>query len=344
MKLVIQIPCLNEEATLPAVLASIPITIPGIDTIEVLVIDDGCTDSTVEVARRLGVKHFVHHTRNMGLGRSFHDGVLKALELGADVVVNTDGDNQYPSDRIGDLVQPILERRADIVIADRQTATIAHFSPLKKRLQKWGSSVVNFAADTALPDAASGFRAYSRESLIQLNTVTRFSYCMETIIQAGNKHLKVDSIPVETNAKTRESRLFRSTGEHVAKSAVTILRAYIMYRPFTLFAGLGALLFAVALVPFVRFLILIWFTSNNGGTGRHVQSLVVGSVLMIKALITFSLGVIADLIRINRTLIEDSLEQQKRERYLGKRTPQENLEQKETPEARTPTTVAGASG
>ncbi len=315
MKVVILIPCLNEEATLPLVFEKMPRRIPGVDEIEFLVIDDGSTDRTAEVARELGVHQVLRHNRNMGLGASFRDGVRKALEMGADVVVNTDGDNQYPSERIPDLVRPVLDGRADIVIADRQTHTIEHFSPLKKRLQKWGSHVVNFAAGTELPDAASGFRAYSRESLMRLNTVTRFSYCMETIIQAGNKRLRIESIPVETNPKTRESRLFRSTHEHVLKSAVTILRAYIMYRPFTLFLGVGGTLFILGLVPFVRFLILLWFTNNNGGASRHVQSLVIGGVIILAAFITVSLGVIADLIRINRILIEDSLEQQKRERF-----------------------------
>ncbi len=315
VKVVVQIPCLNEEETLPLVFEKMPREIPGVDELEFLVVDDGSSDRTVEVARQLGVTHIVSHTRNMGLGASFRDGVLTALKLGADVVVNTDGDNQYPSDRIADLVQPVLEGRADIVIADRQTHTIEHFSPIKKRLQKFGSAVVNFAAGTELPDAASGFRAYSRESLIRLNTVTRFSYCMETIIQAGNKRLKIVSIPIKTNPKTRESRLFRSTPEHVMKSAVTILRAYIMYRPFTLFAGLGGGLFLLGLVPFVRFLLLLALTNDNGGVARHLQSLVIGSVAIIAAMITLALGVIADLIRINRVLIEDSLEQQKRERY-----------------------------
>jgi glycosyltransferase involved in cell wall biosynthesis len=317
VKVVVQIPCLNEESTLPLVFEKMPRQIRGVDEIEYLVIDDGSSDRTSEVARELGVHHIVRHTRNMGLGASFRDGVLRALEMGADVVVNTDGDNQYPSDRIPDLVQPVMEGRADIVIADRQTHTIEHFSPLKKRLQKWGSDVVNFAAGTELPDAASGFRAYSRESLMRINTVTRFSYCMETIIQAGNKRLQIESIPVETNPVTRSSRLFRSTREHVLKSAATILRAYVMYRPLTLFLGLGGLLFLLGMVPFIRFLALLWFTNDNGGVGRHVQSLVIGGVAIIAAVVTLALGVIADLIRINRILIEDSLEQQKRDRFGG---------------------------
>ena len=208
MKLVVQVPCLNEEETLPSVLQSIPRVIDGIDEIVIVVIDDGSSDRTVEVARSLGVTHFVRHARNQGLARSFQDGVNYALEIGADIVVNTDGDNQYPQERIPDLVQPIVEGRADIVIADRQVHLVEHFSPAKKPLQKLGSRVVNRAAGTDLPDAASGFRAYSRESLMRLNMVTRFSYCMESIIQAGNKRLKIESVPVVTNAKTRESRLF----------------------------------------------------------------------------------------------------------------------------------------
>lgn len=195
MKLIVQIPCYNEESTLPLVLNSIPKKIPGIDQLEILIIDDGSSDRTIEVAREHGVKHFVLHRRNRGLGRSFHDGVEKALELGADIIVNTDGDNQYPQASIPELIAPILSGKADVVVADRQTQTIAHFSKGKKFLQRFGSAVVNKAAGTELPDAASGFRAYSKEALLQLNTITRFSYCMETIIQAGNKRLAITSIP-----------------------------------------------------------------------------------------------------------------------------------------------------
>jgi glycosyltransferase involved in cell wall biosynthesis len=312
MKVVVQIPCLDEENTLPLVLERMPRQLPGVDSVEFLVIDDGSRDRTAEVARELGVHHIVRHTRNMGLGRSFHDGVLKALQLGADIVVNTDGDNQYPSDRIGDLIQPILDGEADIVVADRQTDTIEHFSPVKKWLQRVGSKVVNLAADTELPDAASGFRAYSREALIRLNTVTRFSYTLETIIQAGNKHLAITSIPVQTNPKTRESRLFHRTSEHVLKSAATIVRAYVMYKPMTLFLTAAGLLFAGALIPFVRFLVLLAFFPGSGGT-RHLQSLVAGAVLAVASFVALAMGVIADLIRINRILLEDSLELQKRE-------------------------------
>ncbi len=228
MKLIIQIPCLNEEKTLSLVLESIPKEINGIDSIDILIIDDGSSDNTIEIAKKYGVKHFVRHAKNMGLARSFHDGVNKALELGADIVVNTDGDNQYPQDKIGELVQPIIAGQADIVVADRQTSKIAHFSPMKKLLQRFGSYVVNKAAGTKIPDAASGFRAYSRNSLLRINVVTSFSYCMETIIQAGNKRIPITSIPITTNAKTRESRLFKSTWEQVVKKSSAIIRAGII--------------------------------------------------------------------------------------------------------------------
>jgi glycosyltransferase involved in cell wall biosynthesis len=312
VRLVVQVPCLNEEDTLPLVLDSIPKQIPGIDEIIVLVINDGSTDRTVEIARERGVKHFVMHARNQGLGRSFHDGVQRALELGADIVVNTDGDNQYPQERITDLVQPIIAGKADIVIADRQVHLVEHFSPLKVKLQKLGSKVVNMAAGTELPDAASGFRAYSRESLLHLNTITRFSYCMETIIQAGNKKLKIDSIPVVTNEKTRESRLFKSMTQHIRMSAGAIIRAYIMYKPYVIFTFLAVLFGVLGLIPFVRWLVLS--IRDNSGNG-HIQSLIIGSVCLILAFMSVMLGVISDLIRTNRTLIEDSLEHTKQIRF-----------------------------
>lgn len=312
MKLVIHIPCLNEEATLPLVLKELPAKIPGIDEIEVLVTDDGSTDNTVAVAKQHGIKHFVRHVRNQGLGRSFHDGVMKALEMGADVVVNTDGDNQYPGDRIADLVQPILRGEADIVIADRQTHLLEHFTWSKKLLQKLGSAIVNKAAGTKVPDAVSGFRAYDREALLRLNTITRFSYCTETIIQAGNKGLHIESIAIDANPPTRESRLFKSTFEHVRKSAATIVRAYIMYKPYIIFGWLGGLLFAVGLIPFARF---FYYSLQDGTTRGHIQSLLVGSLLMIGAFLCLVLNIIADLIRTNRILTEDALEQIKRQRF-----------------------------
>jgi glycosyltransferase involved in cell wall biosynthesis len=311
MKLVVQVPCLNEEETLPLVLQSIPTTIPGIDEIVVVVIDDGSTDRTAEVARAYGVSHVVRHARNQGLARSFTDGVNHALSIGADIVVNTDGDNQYPQQRISDLVQPIVSGEADIVIADRQVHLVEGFSPLKVRLQKLGSAVVNRAAGTELPDAASGFRAYSRESLMQLNTVTRFSYCMETIIQAGNKRLAIASVPVVTNPKTRESRLFSSMRQHVFKSASAIVRAYIMYRPYVLFGWFAAVFGIAGLLPFVRYAVLV----AMGEGGGHLQSLLVGAVLLLMSFLSLMLGILSDLTRTNRILLETNLEHTKRARF-----------------------------
>ncbi len=311
MKIVIQIPCLNEEATLPLVLETIPKHIEGVDEIEILVIDDGSTDKTVDIAKAHGVKHILRHVGNKGLARSFHDGMLYALEHGADILVNTDGDNQYPQEMIGELIKPILDGQADMVIADRQVHKIPHFSRSKKFFQKLGTKVLNAAAGTQVPDAPSGFRAYSRDALMQLNIVTRFSYAMETLIQAGNKGIKIASVKITTNPKTRESRLFNSSLEHMLKSGVAITRSFIMYKPYMLFMPLGLVLLIVGLVPFVRYL---WFYIQNE-PGQHIQSLMIGGVLFTAAFIAFTLGAVADLIRINRTLIEDSLEQQKRARY-----------------------------
>lgn len=311
MKLVVQIPCLNEEETLPSVLESIPKKIQGIDDIEILVIDDGSTDKTVEVAKAHGVKHFVFHAKTMGLARSFHDGIDKALGLGADIVVNTDGDNQYPQAKISRLVQPILNGQAEIVIGDRQTQTIEHFSPLKKFFQRIGSAVVNKAAGTDLPDAASGFRAYSKDSLYRLNIITQFSYCMETIIQAGNKRIPIESIKITTNPKTRESRLFKNMWQHMYKSAAAIFRSYIMYRPHLIFMGTGSIFLLTGLIPFIRF-IYFYITEGAGG---HLQSLILGAVLIFIASISFALAIIADLIRTNRALIEDNLERTKKTQY-----------------------------
>lgn len=311
MKVFIQVPCLNEETTLPLVFETMPKTLPGIDTVEWLIIDDGSTDKTVEIAKKLGVKHFVHHRRNMGLARSFRDGIDYALAHGADIVVNTDGDNQYPQDRIKDLVAPIVAGEADIVIGDRQTATIAHFSGFKKIMQRFGSWVVNKAAGTDLPDAASGFRAYSRDSLIKLNIVTQFSYCMETIIQAGNKRLRIASVPIETNKKTRESRLFKNIWQHMGKSGQAILRSYLMFKPHTVFVTLGLAFTLLGLVPFVRFLIFAIVGEGDG----HLQSLIFGSAMLVGALLSFALLIIADLQKTNRILLEDQLERIKEIQY-----------------------------
>jgi glycosyltransferase involved in cell wall biosynthesis len=311
MKLVVQLSCLNEEQTLPDVLREIPKQIPGIDEIEVVIVDDGCTDNTVEVARKLGVKHFVHHPRRQGLARGFSDALMKSLELGADIIVHTDGDNQYPGKYIPDLVKPVLNKEADIVIADRRVQTITHFSPAKKTLQRFGTWVLNQAAGTKVPDAPSGFRAYSRDAALRLNVVTPFSYAMETIIQAGNKRLAIKSIPIQVNPKTRESRLFNSSAEHVMKSGMAIMRSFVMYRPIALFATLGWTCLLVGAIPFVRFL---YFVGHQNGV-HHLQSLIFGTVLLTASFISFTLGVIADQIRINRILIEENLELTKRQLF-----------------------------
>lgn len=311
MKLFVQIPCLNEEATLPDVLSTIPTEIDGIDEIHIVVIDDGSTDRTVEVARAHGVQHVVSHARTMGLARSFRDGVDYALLHGADIVVNTDGDNQYPQAAIGELVQPILRGEAEIVVGDRQTKTIEHFSGFKRAMQQFGSWTVSRAAGVDLPDAASGFRAYSKYSLIRLNIVTHFSYCMETIVQAGYKRLAITSIPIRTNPKTRESRLFSNIWQHMFQSGSAIVRAYLMYRPIALFAWISAVLLVLGLVPFVRYLVLL----GLGEAGQNLQSLLLGVLLVVTALLSLVMGVLADLTRINRTLAEESLDLQKLQRY-----------------------------
>ncbi len=310
MKLVVQVPCLNEEPTLHLVLGSIPRRIEGIDEIQIVVIDDGSTDRTVEIAHRFGA-HVIRHARTMGLARSFRDGVDYALYQGADIVVNTDGDNQYPQQSIAELVQPILDGTADVVISDRQTDKIEHFSPFKKRMQRFGSGVVNKAAGTELPDAASGFRAYSRASLFRLNVVTQFSYCMETIIQAGNRRLRIVSIPVVTNPKTRESRLFKNIWHHMFKSGVAITRSYLMFRPYILLASLGTVFGVLALIPFLRFGLLWLFDEASG----HIQSLIFGTSMFVASLLCFALLIIADLLRTNRIVLEEALERLKHLQY-----------------------------
>lgn len=307
MKVFVQIPCLNEEKTLPLVLKTIPRSIPGVDSVEVLVIDDGSTDRTVEVAKELGVTHFVRHTGNEGLARSFRDGVAYALEHGADIVVNTDGDNQYPQEEITNLVQPIISGNADIVIADRQTSKIAHFSPFKKAMQNFGSHVVNAAAGTHLPDAASGFRAYSKESLYRLNVVTQFSYCMETIIQAGNKRLRIASIPITTNPKMRESRLFKNIFQHMFKSGLAIIRSFLMFKPHVPLGWMAFITGVLGVVPFIRFLVY-WAQGESQG---HIQSLIFGSAMLVASLLSLALLVLADLQKTNRILIEETLERVK---------------------------------
>lgn len=286
---------------------SIPTTIEGVEEILVVVIDDGSSDNTATLAKSLGAYDVIRHRRTRGLAEAFRSGVDYALTHGADILVNTDGDNQYPSKYIPRLVGPILEGRADIVIGDRQTKKIPHFSRGKKLLQLVGSRVVSKAARTKIPDVASGFRAYSRSALLHINVITKFSYTMETIIQASHKGLAIESVRIKTNPKTRESRLFKSAPEHVLKSAAAIIRAFVMYRPYVFFGSLGLLTGLGALIPFLRYFVLV----ISGSPGEHIQSLLVGVSLLTASLLSLTLGVVADLIRINRQLIEDGLAIQK---------------------------------
>ncbi|MFA5916946.1 MAG: glycosyltransferase family 2 protein [Candidatus Gracilibacteria bacterium] len=304
MKLIIQIPCLNEEKTLPLVLAEIPKKIDGIDIIETMIIDDGSTDNTIEVAKKLGVNHIVKHIGNKGLGVAFKSGQEKALELGADILVNTDGDNQYPGVYIADLVKPILEGKAQIVIGDRQTNKINHFSLVKKIFQYLGSGLVRFLSETKVSDTVSGFRAYSRESLLQLNVSSRFSYVLDTIVQAGAKGLKIESIKITTNAPTRKSRLFKSIWQHMRKSLINLFRVYSMYNPIKIFSLFAAPFLIVGIIGITRFLYFYYLNPINTG---KVQSLILSGVFLMIAIQFFALGIIGDLISKNRKLAEDNL-------------------------------------
>ncbi len=307
MKVIVQIPALNEVETLESVMSAIPKTIPGVEQLLVVVIDDGSTDGTAQLARKLGAFEVIRHRSTRGLAEAFRSGVDYALTHGADILVNTDGDNQYPGDRIPDLIGPLISGEADIVIGDRRTESISHFSRRKKLLQRFGSRVVSAVSGTSVPDAASGFRAYSRQSLIKLNLVTKFSYTIETIIQAGLKKLAIATIQIQTNPKTRDSRLFKSTPDHVTQSALAIVRSLIMYRPYALFGNISIIFGAIGLMPLIRYLFL--FLSGN--SGEHIQSLLLGVLLLASSLLSLALGIIADLIRINRQLIEDGLALQK---------------------------------
>jgi glycosyltransferase involved in cell wall biosynthesis len=315
MKLVIMIPCLNEEATLPLVFETMPKSIAGIDKIEILVIDDGCTDRTVEVARELGVKHFVHHARNQGMSRAFRHGLNRALEMGADIIAMTEGDNQYPQERIPDLIKPVMEGKADIVIGDRQTQTIPHFSPTKKFFQKFGTWVLNRAAGTNIPDSISGFRAYSREAALQLNPIANYSWATETTIQASRKRLAIAVIPIKTNPKLRESRQFKSNWQHIRKSSITIMRGLVTYNSYAVFFTLGMLLLIGGLIPFVHYIYEVVFAPKTAFGSHHLQSLIIGAVVLTASFISFTLGIVADMISVNRALLEDILTEAKRARF-----------------------------
>jgi glycosyltransferase involved in cell wall biosynthesis len=316
MKLIIQIPCFNEEAQLPATLSHLPREVPGFDVVEWLIIDDGSTDRTIEVAREHGVDHIVRLTNNKGLAAAFQAGLDAGLKLGADVIVNTDADNQYEGADIPKLVAPIVRGDADMVVGDRQVETIAHFSAGKKLLQKLGSWVVRHASSTEVPDTTSGFRAYNREAALQVQAVSRFTYTLETIIQAGRLQVALDHVPIRTNAKTRESRLFPSTAAYVRRNALSIFRVYSQYQPLKVF-WTGALIMGVpAVVLFIRF--LIDFIGDPHTATGHIQSLIAGAVLFIAAMLLGALGVIGDLLDAQRTISQRTFERVRRiELQLG---------------------------
>lgn len=303
MKLIVQIPCLNEEQTLPVTLREIPRTIPGIDEIEILIIDDGSTDNTVEVAKRLGVHHIISFPSNRGLAEAFKAGIDACLKLGADIIVNTDADNQYKGSFIPRLVQPILNMECEMVIGDRQTDSIEHFSKVKKFFQKFGSSVVRFASKTDIPDTTSGFRAYTREAALRLNIVSEFTYTLETIIQAGHRKISIGHVKIETNGKLRESRLFKGILNYMKRSANTIIRIYTMYRPLKVFLTGGIITFLIGAGLGIRFLIYFLLGTGQG----HIQSLILAATLMIIGFQMGLIGLVADLISNNRKLLEETL-------------------------------------
>jgi glycosyltransferase involved in cell wall biosynthesis len=302
-KLIIQIPCFNEEGSLAETLAQLPRSVPGFDVVEVLIIDDGSSDRTSEVARAGGADWLLRFPLNLGLAQAFQAGLDAALKLGADVIVNTDADNQYPGKDIARLVAPIVAGVADMVIGDRAPSTLPHFSPVKRILQGFGSWVVRQLSNTDVPDAASGFRAFSRRAALRLNVFTKFTYTHETIIQAGKKHIAMAHVPITPNAATRPSRLFGSTTSYLRRSVPALFRIYALYEPFKVFWGIGAVLIVGGMVLGLRFT-LYWLVGHGGG---HIQSLILGAVLLIVGFQTAVFGMLADLIGGNRSLAEDTL-------------------------------------
>jgi len=301
MKLIIQIPCFNEAETLAITLAALPRQVTGFDTVEWLIIDDGSQDSTVQIARKNGVDHVVRHTRNRGLARGFMTGLDACLRLGADVIVNTDADNQYNAEDIPALVAPILERRADIVVGARPIKTIKHFSPAKKLLQKFGSWVVRMASKTDVPDAPSGFRAMSRAAAQNMMVFNDYTYTLETIIQAGQKNMAITSVPIRVNEDLRPSRLVKSIPSYIKRSIGTIVRIFIIYRPVRFFGTIGAVVFGTGV------LIGLWFLSHylRGNGDGHIQMLILASVLLVAGFQTFLVALLADLLAANRKLLEE---------------------------------------
>src|ERR1700680_3826169 len=313
-KLIIQIPCFNEADQLPQTLADLPREVDGFEVVEWLVVDDGSTDETVAVARAHGVDHLVGRTNNKGLATGFQAGIDTALKLGADVIVNTDADNQYYGPDVSRLVRPILQGRADMVVGDREVSNIEHFSWLKKSLQRLGSWVVRQASSTSVPDTTSGFRAYNREAAIQILVVSKFTYTLETIIQAGKLLVALDHVPIRTNPQTRESRLFPSMGAYVRRNAVSIFRVYAQYEPLRVFWSLALLIGLASVGVWIRFAVA-YLEGNGKG---HVQSLILGAVLFIAAVVLWALGVIGDLLAAQRLMTQRTFERVRRiELQLG---------------------------
>ncbi|HZX09406.1 MAG TPA: glycosyltransferase family 2 protein [Acidobacteriota bacterium] len=308
MKLIIQIPCFNEAKYLPITLKDLPREIKGIDQIETLVIDDGSRDNTAEVAEKNGVDHIVRFRKHRGLAAGFSAGLEACLLHGADIIVNTDADNQYRGADIPKLIDPILKGQADIVIGDRQTQQIKHFSWIKKKLQKLGSFVVKFLSKTDILDAPSGFRAISREAALKINVLSNFSYTLETLIQAGNIGLSVISVPIQTNEKIRDSRLFTNLFSFLKRSGSTILRSYTMYKPLKIFSILSLIFFVLGLIPGIRFLYFVYIGQYQG----HIQSLILTAILLIASFLLAVMAVLSDLIASNRKLIEEILRRVRR--------------------------------
>lgn len=302
MKLIIQIPCYNEAETLEIALNDLPKQLPGIDTIEYLIINDGSKDNTVEVAKNWGVHHVVNFKQNKGLAKGFMAGLDEALRQGADIIVNTDADNQYCAEDIEALIAPILEGKADYVIGARPIDQTEHFSFIKKKLQHFGSWVVRKASKTDIPDAPSGFRAMSREAAMRINVVNDYTYTLETIVQAGRERIPITSVPIRTNAELRPSRLFSSIWSYVKKSMLTIIRAFIMYKPLKCFSYLASVPMLIGLIYAIRF-IVVYAMGNGAG---HIQSLILGCTLIILGFLTFMIGLMADIIAANRKILEDT--------------------------------------